>query len=626
MSSDQPDNSPVAVSAAAKPAQGGVDGSILRLSKRVRPHRDLLLGVIDATAVVIGWIVIHVALLADHVDRGWVLPLLVGGHFVGGFATGLYRNRWSVGSFDETVQFWLVTALTAIVVSAACAIVGDGFEAVEAIAALFVGALISGFVRAIWRRVWERHLSPGPEAVPVLVIGSDSDGERSVKAMMIDPASQYRVVGILDDDPRRAHRLVVGIPVMGTIGELAAVQEKTKARHVLVANPNASIHFLRQISALAKSAGIDVLTLPSVRETFGDDVRVSDIRPLREVDLLNRREVNTDLDAIGSYLRGKRVLVTGAGGSIGSELCRQLHTFQPASLLKLDRDESGLHATQLSIEGHALLNDPNLIVADIRDSSRLMELFALHRPDIVFHAAALKHLPLLEMHPSEAWKTNVLGTLNVLEAAASVNVECFVNISTDKAANPVSILGYSKRTAERLTSAFAGPQRGRFLSVRFGNVLGSRGSMLETFREQLKRGEPLTVTHPDITRFFMTVEEAVQLLIQAGAIGRSNEVLILDMGEPVRIADVAQRMAATVTPPAHIKYVGLRPNEKMHEELFGPGEKGERPIHPLISHVPVPPLSLKALQTVSRTLEGLNAREALIDLSAHETSDTQNAR
>jgi FlaA1/EpsC-like NDP-sugar epimerase len=272
-----------------------------------------------------------------------------------------------------------------------------------------------------------------------------------------------------------------------------------------------------------------------------------------------------------------------------------LARFEPEALIMLDRDESGLHATQLSIEGRALLDSPNLVLADIRDEARLTEVFMQHRPHVVFHAAALKHLTLLEGAPEEAWKTNVLGTQHMLKAAKAAGVDHFVNISTDKAADPVSVLGSSKRITERLTAHMTDAADGSYVSVRFGNVLGSRGSVLTTFRQQLEQGGPITVTHEDVTRFFMTVQEAVRLTIYAGAIGESGDVMVLDMGEPVKIIDVAKRFAKQRTPNLEIVLTGLRDGEKMHEDLFGAGEFDVRPVHKLISHVPVPALSIEAV-------------------------------
>ncbi|GAA1820899.1 hypothetical protein GCM10009682_46350 [Luedemannella flava] len=318
---------------------------------------------------------------------------------------------------------------------------------------------------------------------------------------------------------------------------------------------------------------------------------------LRE--LLGRHQVDTGLDAMAGYLGGKRILVTGAGGSIGSELCRQIGRHHPAELMMLDRDETGLHAVQFSLYGRALLDSPELILADLRDTDEITRIVRRRRPDVIFHAAALKHLTLLERHPAEAVKTNVWGTLTVLEAAR--DVERFVNLSTDKAAQPTSVLGYSKRITERLTAHAAATYNGTFLSVRFGNVLGSRGSALTAFRAQVAAGGPITVTHPDVTRYFMTVQEAVQLVIHAGVIGGDGEALVLEMGQPVRIADVARLLARHADAPIEIVFTGLRPGEKMHEELFGPGECDVRPRHPLISHVSVPPLDPTEVATIDLT-------------------------
>ncbi len=313
-----------------------------------------------------------------------------------------------------------------------------------------------------------------------------------------------------------------------------------------------------------------------------------------EEDLLGRAQVDIDVDAVQAFVRNKSVLVTGAGGSIGSELCRQLSAFGAQRVIMLDRDESGLHATLLSMTGSGQLDDPRLVLADVRDIDRLREVFAEHRPNVVFHSAALKHVSLLERAPEEAWKTNVVGTHNVLTVAKEFDVESLVNISTDKAADPTSVLGWSKRLTERLTAAVAEEvqQRDagqavdrRFVSVRFGNVLGSRGSVLTTFREQIERGGPLRVSHPDVSRFFMTINEAAKFSIYAGAIGRCGEVLILDMGRPVKIADLAGLLARGRTPPIPIEFTGLRPGEKLHETLWGRGEEDRRDIHPLVSHV-----------------------------------------
>ncbi len=523
-----------------------------------------------------------------------ILPIVVVLQVLVGTTVGLYRRKWRYGSFDEVAA--LVVA--SLLVSGLLFILNAYYFDVRPIpqSAVIVGGIL-GLVlmagcRYVWRLTLEQARRPDDRSAErLLVYGAGEGGIQVLTALLRSRTSPYVPVGLLDDDPAKQRLSIMGVSVLGGRDSLPAARAKTGATALLIAVPSASAQIIRELAELAAQEGMTVKTLPPVEQLFDQPVTDSDIRDLTEEDLLGRHQIQTNLEEIAGYLTGKRVLVTGAGGSIGSELCRQLHRYAPAELMMLDRDESALHSVQLSMSGRAMLDTPDTILADIRDRPCLMELFRERRPDVVFHAAALKHLPLLEQYPEEAYKSNVIGTLNVLAAAAAVDVSVFVNISTDKAANPISVLGYSKRVAERLTSTMAETElSGTYLSVRFGNVLGSRGSVLTTFREQIATGGPITVTDRDVTRFFMTIPEAVQLVIQAGAIGRSGEVLVLDMGEPVRIFDVARRMAAQSDTHIDIVFTGLRKGEKLHEELFGQGELDHRPRHRLISHALVPPL------------------------------------
>lgn len=335
---------------------------------------------------------------------------------------------------------------------------------------------------------------------------------------------------------------------------------------------------------------------------------------------MGRRQAEIDLASVGNHLAGKRVLVVGAGGSIGSEISRQVRDLDPGELTLVDRDESALHAVQLSLYGRALLNSPDTILADLRDAEAIRTIFTTRRPQVVFHAAALKHLPLLQRFPGEAVKTNVWGTQTLLDAAR--DVEYFVNISTDKAANPTSVLGYSKRITERLTAYAATQYQGAFLSVRFGNVLGSRGSVLTAFQAQAAAGGPITVTHPKVTRYLMTVQEAVHLVIQATTIGQRGEVLVANMGAPVAIEAIARQIAA-----AHghtsldIVYTGLRPGEKLHEDLFGSDEAVMATRHPLISYVDVPPLKPSEVRFLDAYASPDAISAQLAELCRTETSE-----
>jgi FlaA1/EpsC-like NDP-sugar epimerase len=517
-----------------------------------------------------------------------------------GLISGLYKRRWRFGSFDELAALVPTTAAVGLVLFG----LNLGFrqELFLPRSVPVIGAVIALMVMAagryLWRLLDERRRRPNVDGCKrVLVFGAGDAGVRIIQAMLRNPDSPYVPVAILDDDPAKQKLRIMGVPVVGTRADLLMAATQRQADVLLIAIPSATSALVTELSELAAAASLPVKVLPPVAELIGGAVGLGDIRDVTPADLLGRHEIVTDLDAIAGYLTGRRVLVTGAGGSIGSELCRQIYRFAPDRLIMLDRDESALHNVQLSIEGRAMLDSPDLVLLDLRDRAAVEQLLAERRPHVIFHAAALKHLPLLELYPAEAVKTNVWGTIDLLEAAATSGVERFVNISTDKAADPSSVLGYSKRITERLTAHVALHSAMTCLSVRFGNVLGSRGSVLTTFQAQIDRGGPITVTHPDVTRYFMTVEEAVQLVIQAGAIGADGEVLVLDMGEPVRIQDVARLLAARSERPIAIHYTKLRVGEKLHETVFAADEDDRRPVHPLISHVPVPALPADAVRS-----------------------------
>jgi FlaA1/EpsC-like NDP-sugar epimerase len=508
-----------------------------------------------------------------------------------GFGTVFYRARWKVASFEEmAVLAFIIAATTEVVLVANLVILNHAVPTSSVLGAGAFAFVASAGYRGAWRLWHEFQLQTGRSEERVIVFGAGSGGQQIIDVFAGEKSS-FTAVGLLDDDPRKRHVRLRHLQVTGGRNSMGSLAERVKATMLIVAVPSATSELIRELAGLAVECGLEVRVLPPVEDLLAvHRVSLSDIRPVTEVDLLGRHQVELEVESISGYLSGRRVLVTGAGGSIGSELCRQIVRFEPAELVMLDHDESGLHSVQLSIEGRALLATRSLVVCDIRDQVALLAVFSEHRPEVVFHAAALKHLPLLEMWPAEAVKTNILGTLNVLQAAQVTGSVKFVNISTDKAADPCSVLGFTKRVAERVTASSAGLGNGAYMSVRFGNVLGSRGSVLTTFRAQVKAGGPVTVTHPDVTRYFMTVEEAVQLVIQAGAVGRSGEVLVLDMGNPVRIREIAERLVNESPDAVDIVYTGLRPGEKLHEKLFGNGEVDDRPIHQLISHVRVPPL------------------------------------
>jgi FlaA1/EpsC-like NDP-sugar epimerase len=517
--------------------------------------------------------------------------------FLVGWLFYLYQGRHPYGSFDE-VRALLSALLTAtVVLGVPVLIVGNNFDMPRSTVfiALPIAFVLMGGVRYVKRLLVERSQAPGEAAENVLIYGAGYLGAVIVRRMKTDKNSSYRAVGLIDDNPLKRNVWLDGVRVLGDRTALIEAAQATQARTIVVAIAKADSALLREIADAAEQAGLHVKVLPPLEDVLGGKSRLKDLRDISIEDLIGRHPVDTHVETIAGYIAGKRVLVTGAGGSIGSELCRQISKFRPSELMMLDRDETGLQAAQISILGHGLLDTKDVVLADIRDVEALKVIFEERRPEVVFHAAALKHLPMLEQYPDEAWKTNVLGSRNVLQAARAAGVTTFVNISTDKAANPTSVLGHSKRVAEKLTAWTAEQTGMTYLSVRFGNVIGSRGSMLPTFTSLIEAGGPLTITHPDITRFFMTIPEACQLVVQAGGIGRPGEVLILDMGEPVKIMDVAERMIDMSGKDIAIVFTGLRQGEKLHEELIGDDETDDRPIHPKISHTVVSSISPERL-------------------------------
>ncbi len=526
------------------------------------------------------------------------IAVAIGTHLTMGTVFWIYDGRYRVGTRDEAVALGKTFILTIAIVQVISLLFEPNrlLPASVTIAAGLGAFVLSAGARLVWRSLHE-FLSRPAGAVPALVLGVGSAGTQLIANMLADPRSPFLPVGLLDDDPQKRHLQLQGIPVLGNRTDMRTAVEDTGAEVLIIAIPSARSELFRDIAESARQSGVRVKVLPTLTQILDGQVGLQDLRDIDVTDLLGRDPVDTDVEACREFLQGRKVLVTGAGGSIGSELCRQLVHFAPQRLLMLDRDESALAALQLTLSGRALLDTDDVILADIRDREAMAQIFEHCRPDVVFHAAALKHLPMLEQYPEEAWKTNVLGTANVLEVAQQVGVTAFVNISTDKAANPTSVLGYSKRIAERLTAAVADQTPGKYISVRFGNVLGSRGSVLPAFTAQIARGGPVTVTDPAVTRYFMMIPEACQLVIQATAIGTDGEALVLDMGQPVRILDVARQMIEmSGRTDVSIVFTGLRPGEKMHEELMGEAESRQSTSHPLIEAVNVPPLPVSEVR------------------------------
>jgi FlaA1/EpsC-like NDP-sugar epimerase len=574
-----------------------------------------------ALAAIVRW---DLVLVGHHMTRIlWLMAAAALGQILIGYAIGLYRNHWVYGSFEEIAVVTVTAAATLLVLLAVTEALGNIAPPIP-ISLGATSAAVTGMValRYLWRFEDQRRRRPRDAGKRVLVFGAGEGAGLLLNSLLRNPNSDYVPVAVLDDDPAKANLRLRGVRVVGGRDQIGTAARTFGASTVVLAIPSADSTLVRSIRDIATEEGLELRVLPPTTELLDSPPSEGDLRTPTINDLLGRYPVDIDLRAAATYLRDRKVLVTGAGGSIGSELCRQLAKFDPAHLIMVDRDESALHDVQLSLDGRGMLDSNDLVLLDIRDRDAVSQLLRQRRPDVVFHAAALKHLSLLEQHPSEAVKSNVLGTLDLLEAALESGVETFVNVSTDKAANPASILGYSKRTTERLTAQAATLSfGGRYLSVRFGNVLASRGSVIPAFRAQIERGGPLCITHPDVSRYFMTIEEAVQLVIQAGVTGPAGSVMVLEMGEPVRIADVAKMMVLESGRKIDIIYSGLRPGEKLHEDLFGTDEVPRPATHPLLSEVDVPALPFEAARDLPTSGSSTAVRSALQRVCAEVTID-----
>lgn len=545
--------------------------------------------------------------------------VLVNGLFAGalqiivGLSFRLYQGRYRFASLEE-----IPTLMISALIVSGMNLLGEtlfrplGYDVAVDLCAGGLGVVALIGWRLAWRSKisYEQRIRPG---IPTLILGAGVRGQELVQRMQEDAKTEYKPVGFIDSHPQFKRFTTRGVKTLGGLDRLEEIVDWTHAKALVVAMP-VDAAALQSLNSRCKAMNVKLRLMPSAQEIVGGAIKLGDLSDVSEEDLLGRRPVTTEETGIRAILEGKRVLVTGAGGSIGSEVARQVHLYNPAFLGMLDHDESNLHATQMSIEGRALLDTDSLILADIRDPERMMQVVKQVKPDIIIHAAALKHVTFLQRTPREAYKTNVIGTLNILKAAKANDVPVVVNISTDKAADPENALGYSKRTAERLTAEFSGPNR-RYLSVRFGNVLGSRGSVLPAFRAMIAAGGPVTVTDPEVTRYFMTIPEAVHLVLQAAAIGNAGQTLILDMGVPVKIADVARELIERSGRAIDIEYTGLRPGEKLHEVLASENEAATKSSHPLINFVEVDPL---AESSVPRDISDELAMEKLEQLALHE--------
>lgn len=452
----------------------------------------------------------------------------------------------------------------------------------------------------------------------LLIVGAGDAGDSVLREIIRSSEDRYQVVGFLDDDPNKQGARIRGVSVLGTTADIRQICESHDVDEVLIAMPSAPQRRVRELIEKCKGSNLLFRTVPAISDLIEGRVEVSQIRPVSIEDLLGREPVTLDTHAIGEYIRGKVVMVTGAGGSIGSEMCRQIARFQPKMLLLVERMENALFEIDRDLQ--RLFPDLCRLpcVADIADAPRIRGLLRKHRPTAVFHAAAHKHVPMMEWNPGEAIKNNVVGTRILADCASEAGVEKFVMISTDKAVNPTSVMGCTKRIAEMYVQQLGSHtgSKTEFVTVRFGNVLGSSGSVVPIFKEQIARGGPVTVTHPEMTRYFMTIPEAAQLVLQAGAMGKGGEIFLLDMGEPVKIVDLAFDLITLSglrpNEDIEIRFTGMRPGEKLFEELSIAGEDVSPTQHPKIG------IMRKRPEDFNRIRQRIDVLAAMADTASAE--------
>lgn len=492
----------------------------------------------------------------------------------------LYKILWRYA----TAQDMITVVVAAVVATALIAAVGmyvkiDVPISVYLISCIFKISSLVAVRLAIKINHVIRHKSVSTNETRFLIVGAGDAGALIAREIKHRNAGN-KLVGFIDDDEDKVGSHILGVPILGKSDSIEDVAKQHMVTEIIIAIPSGDGDTIRRISGLCRHCGCRVRTLPGLYELIENKNIVPQLRDIEISDLLRREPINFDTENISSYIRGKNVLITGAGGSIGSELARQISRLQPNSIYLLGRGENSIHEIYSELTNSSFDVQYIPVIADVADTDRIFDIFKEYKPQIVFHAAAHKHVPLMERQPSEAIKVNVFGTKNLVEASKENSVETFVMISTDKAVNPTNVMGASKRIAELVVQGANRQSGTKFLAVRFGNVLGSRGSVIPLFRKQIAMGGPITITHPDIIRYFMTIPEAAQLVLQAGAMAEGGEVFLLDMGKPVRILDMARDLVELhgLVPDKDIKFVftGLRPGEKLYEELLTAEEGAEQ--------------------------------------------------
>ena len=554
----------------------------------------LLLFIVDSLLVV-GSVFLGFRLVTEGLIRnihGLTITAILSlvAYYVFSYFFNLYWRDWEYASVYEVITVVKCVSATVIVSTISGLAFFDTKVTWQFLIVCWLLLVISiGGVRLSMRvfREFFADSSIMENAKPTLIVGAGAAGTLLVRQMLMHPAMRMDPIAFVDDDPEKLRKDIYGVRILGAIKDIERIVDTMGITKVVIAMPSLPIKKLNEVYDVARKTGAECVILPNIDDVMSGNLHVQQLRNVEIEDLLGRDPVHLDQTMIEKQLRGKKILVTGAGGSIGSEICRQVAKFKPKEIVILGHGENSIYQLNMELVGkysqHFTITP---VIADVQDRKRIFEVMDKYRPDVVYHAAAHKHVPLMELNPREAVKNNILGTRNVAEAASHARVKAFVMVSTDKAVNPPNIMGATKRLCEMIVQDMATRSEfTKFVAVRFGNVLGSRGSVIPLFKKQIAEGGPITVTHPDIVRYFMTIPEAAQLVIQAGSLARGGEIFVLDMGQPVKIVDLAKnliRLSGYDEGDIEIKFTGLRPGEKMYEELLNEGEVNPKQVFPKI--------------------------------------------
>ena len=554
----------------------------------------LLLFIVDSLLVV-GSVFLGFRLVTEGLIRnihGLTITAILSlvAYYVFSYFFNLYWRDWEYASVYEVITVVKCVSATVIVSTISGLAFFDTKVTWQFLIVCWLLLVISiGGVRLSMRvfREFFADSSIMENAKPTLIVGAGAAGTLLVRQMLMHPAMRMDPIAFVDDDPDKLRKDIYGVRILGAIKDIERIVDTMGITKVVIAMPSLPIKKLNEVYDVARKTGAECVILPNIDDVMSGNLHVQQLRNVEIEDLLGRDPVHLDQTMIEKQLRGKKILVTGAGGSIGSEICRQVAKFKPKEIVILGHGENSIYQLNMELVGkysqHFTITP---VIADVQDRKRIFEVMDKYKPDVVYHAAAHKHVPLMELNPREAVKNNILGTRNVAEAASHARVKAFVMVSTDKAVNPPNIMGATKRLCEMIVQDMATrSEYTKFVAVRFGNVLGSRGSVIPLFKKQIAEGGPITVTHPDIVRYFMTIPEAAQLVIQAGALARGGEIFVLDMGQPVKIVDLAKnliRLSGYDEGDIEIKFTGLRPGEKMYEELLNEGEVNPKQVFPKI--------------------------------------------